>query len=327
MNVLVTGGAGYIGSHTSHLLLKNQHKVTILDNLSTGHEWAVPQGAAFVRGDIRDLRLVNSVLLEQKIDTVLHFAAKAIVPESIEQPLDYYDTNTIGTLRLLESLKQADVKRLIFSSTAAVYGLGQDRLIEESDLKNPINPYGHSKLMAERMITDYASTVADFRFVTLRYFNVAGAHSNGTLGQVSKTPTHLIKRAALAAVGKLQNFTIYGSDYHTKDQTCVRDYIHVEDLALAHLDAMNYLAQNKPSDVFNCGYGEGASVKEVVNLMKEVSGVDFSVHYGARRAGDPDSLVANNQKIIRSLNWRPQYHDLRVICESAFKWEKRSHRS
>ena len=320
--ILVTGGAGYIGSHTSRQLLDAGHSVTVIDNLYSGFQWAVDSRAVFIKGDIADSDLVNSVLAEHSIDAVLHFAGHIVVPESVADPLKYYDNNVAGSLNLLQCCLGSGVHQFVFSSSAAVYGVPDSNPIDESVTPAPINPYGTSKLITEWTLRDLATAEADFRYVALRYFNVAGAHVGGELGQSTPEATHLIKVACEAACGKREGMTIFGDDYDTPDGTCVRDYIHVDDLARAHLDALDWLQNGGESEVVNCGYGHGHSVREVVDRVREISGVDFPVSLGGRRAGDPAALVADNSRIRRIFGWTPRYEDLDLICRTAFQWEK-----
>ena len=325
--VLVTGGAGYIGSHTALQLVEAGHQVVVLDNLSSGHRRAVPRDAEFTKGDIADRELVGNLIGDHRIDAVIHFAAHAVVPESVADPAKYYRNNVVGSLNLIESCIESGVGRLVFSSSAAVYGApDQDPLtatqpIAETAETAPINPYGVSKLMTEWMLRDLAAAANRFGYVSLRYFNVAGAHHNGKLGQATAEATHLVKVACQAACGVRDGLRVFGDDYPTADGTCIRDYIHVEDLAAAHLAALNYLDQGGESTAMNCGYGRGYSVKEVIECVKAVSGVDFPVTIATRRPGDPPALVADNAR-IRRLGWEPKYNDLSAICRTAYRWER-----
>ncbi|RMH06035.1 MAG: UDP-glucose 4-epimerase GalE [Aquificota bacterium] len=321
MRILVTGGAGYIGSHMVKLLGERGYEVLTVDNLSNGNPWAVLYGRLEVV-DLLNYKALEEVLLDFRPHAVIHFAAKVVVPESVQKPLLYYENNFYGTLNLLQAMKRAGVKYLVFSSTAAVYGVPKRVPVKEEDPTHPINPYGWSKLFAERAIRDF-SHVEDLRFAILRYFNVAGADPEGKIGQVSKNPTHLILRASKTALGKLPYIEVYGTDYPTPDGTCVRDYIHVLDLCEAHLYALEYLMQGGESDVFNVGYGRGYTVLEVLQKVKEVSGKDFEVRYGPRREGDPPIIVADNTKIKKVLGWKPKYDDLGFIIKTALEWEKK----
>lgn len=337
MNILITGAAGYIGSHVAKQLLETtNHKITILDNLSTGSTKTLDtlqqiRKFDFVELDLKEFDKVNNLLEENKYDTIVHFAASIVVPESVENPTKYYMNNTVNTTNLVKCASEANVKRFIFSSTAATYGEPVNipaNGICESYETNPINPYGMSKLMSERVIQDTAIANQDLKYVIFRYFNVAGADINYNdsnleprIGQSFPNATHLIKIASECATGKREKMSIFGDDFDTNDGTGVRDYIHVDDLATAHIQAINYL-ENNPSDIFNAGYGKGFSVKEVINYMKDVTKVEFQVDITSRRAGDPASLISDNRKIKTKMNWIPQYDDLSLICESAFAWEQ-----
>lgn len=326
MNILVTGGAGYIGSHTVKQLVDGGHRVVVLDNFYSGHRWAVDPGATLVEGDIADQALLDKVLKQHRIDSVVHFAGYIVVPESVADPFKYYENNVVGSLRLIESCVNNSVKQFVFSSSAAVYGLPETEQVNENTRVAPINPYGHTKLITEMTLNDVAlgweNKDTPFRFVALRYFNAAGAQVAGKLGQATPEATHLIKVACETALGVRDKMMLFGTDYGTVDGSCVRDYIHVDDLAKAHLHALDYLADGGESVRLNCGYGKGYSVKEVINMVKQVSGVDFTTIETARRAGDPPSLIADNTRIKSVLNWRPQHDDLELICRTAFEWEK-----
>ncbi len=329
MALLITGGAGYIGSHFAHLAIAAGRQVIIVDNLSYGNSWAIPTEAKFYKTDILDTAELVKIINKEKISVVVHFAGVIEVGESVTNPIKYYWNNTAGAISLLRACQESGVTRFIFSSTAAVYGTPETVPIVETHERMPINPYGRSKEIFENVLLDHSQADATFSYVALRYFNVAGAQMNPKtgqptlkLGQASQKSTHLIKIAAEAASGKRDRVKIYGTDYSTKDGTCIRDYIHVDDLANAHILAIKYLEQGGKSDVFNCGYGRGFTVKEVLSTMKKVSGVNFLVENENRRMGDPPSLVANNEKIKKILSWQPQYFDLEVICKSAFGWEQ-----
>jgi len=322
-NVLVTGGAGYIGSHNVLQLLDAGHHVVVLDNLYSGHQWAVDDRAHFELGNIADNSVVARVLADHEIESVVHFAGHIVVPESIRNPSKYYQNNVVGSFNLIRGCIDAGVNQFVFSSSAAVYGIPCSRLIDEQTPQQPINPYGASKLMTEWTLRDLSYAVGDFRYVALRYFNVAGAHSSGRLGQTTPEATHLIKVACQVATGKYPKLPIFGDDYDTEDGTCVRDYIHIQDLANAHVDALRYLSEGGESNIFNCGYGKGYSVREVVECVKKVSGVDFQVDQKTRRPGDPDQLVADNTRIRETLGWIPDRDDLSLICRSAFEWEQK----
>ncbi len=322
--ILVTGGAGYIGSHTVLQLVEAGNSVVVVDNLYSGHEWALARQATFYQGDIHDRKLIRKILKQHEIETVMHFAAHTVVSESVENPSKYYHNNVLGSLNLIEACIEQGVAQFIFSSSAAVYGATGKRTVKESDRASPINPYGTSKLITEWMLHDFAeSTGGDFNYTALRYFNVAGANMGGKLGQAAPEATHLIKVACQTACGIRPGMSIFGDDYDTPDGTCIRDYIHVDDLAAAHLDAWRYLQDGGKTRILNCGYGNGFSVKEVIECVKSVSNTDFEVDVRPRRPGDPPQLVANSDAIRRLLNWQPQYNDLEMICRSACEWEKR----
>ncbi|MCS7308211.1 MAG: UDP-glucose 4-epimerase GalE [Aquificaceae bacterium] len=321
MRILVTGGAGYIGSHMVKLLGEGGYDVLTVDNLSEGNPQFVLYGALRVV-DLLNFKALEEVLLEFKPHAVIHFAAKVKVPESVKKPLLYYENNLMGTVNLLQAMERAGVKYLIFSSTAAVYGIPQRMPVKEEDPTNPINPYGWSKLFAERAIRDYSYSTG-IKYVILRYFNVAGADPEGRIGQVSKEPTHLILRAVKVATGQIPYIEVFGTDYNTPDGTCVRDYVHVMDLCEAHLRALEYLMAGGESDVFNIGYGRGYTVLEVINKVKEVSKVDFEVRYASRREGDPPALVADSTKAKETLQWKPKYDDLEFIIKTALNWERK----
>ena len=319
--ILVTGGAGYIGSHVVKLLGAAGHAVTVIDNLSTGRREAVLCGELVV-GDIGDRKVLDAVLGRGGFDAVMHFAGSIVVPESVTDPLKYYANNTGNTLELLRACARHGVNRFIFSSTAAVYGMPDQALVAEDAPLAPINPYGASKMMSERMIIDTAAA-SPLEYVILRYFNVAGAEAEGRLGQAGGVATHLIRVASQTALGLRPEMTIYGEDYATPDGTCIRDYVHVEDLAEAHLQALAYLQRDGESAVLNFGYGRGLSVREVIEAVKRVSGVDFKVRIGARRAGDPARLVASCDRLRAAFHWEPRRPSLDDIASSALAWEKR----
>lgn len=321
MRILVTGGAGYIGSHTVKALGRAGHEICVFDNLSTGHEWAVLSGK-LVKGDLEDRRAIDSVLETFKPEAVVHFAAYIQVEESVREPLKYYRNNVANTLNLLEAMGAGGVGNFIYSSTAAVYGIPEHIPVRETAPLLPINPYGMTKVMVERMLADLAAA-ADFRYVALRYFNVAGADSGGQLGQAYKEATHLITRALKTAHGEFSKLFIYGTDYSTPDGTCIRDYIHVDDLADAHVKALDHLVKTGRSEVMNCGYGSGYSVKEVVETARRVTGIDFPVEETGRRAGDPPALVADSTKLMQTTGWKPWYNDLEYIIKTAWEWEKK----
>lgn len=318
--LLITGGAGYIGSHVLKQLIAAGHEVLVYDNLSTGHKHAL-LGAPLIVGDLADRALLSEVLAQGNFAAVLHFAAHIVVPESVIDPLKYYGNNTRNTLQLLELCHQFNIERLIFSSTAAVYGIPETGQVHELSPLLPINPYGASKMMSERMLIDL-SLASTLRHVILRYFNVAGADLQGEIGQETPEATHLIKVACQAALGMRSGMKVFGHDYDTPDGTCIRDYIHIDDLARAHVAALNYLLDGGGAQIFNCGYGHGSSVTEVVKTVKQLSGVDFPVQIVDRRAGDPPMLIAANEKIRNILGWQPKNDNLELIVSSALHWEK-----
>jgi UDP-glucose 4-epimerase len=322
MTVLVTGGAGYIGSHMVHELVDAGEPVVVLDNLSTGFRYLFPASVPFVSGSTGDRDLVAKIIAQYGVTAIIHFAASIIVPDSISDPLGYYRNNTLNTCALLDSAVGAGVTQFIFSSTAAVYGNADVPSIRENAPTLPISPYGTSKLMSEIMLHDVGRAYG-LRFAILRYFNVAGADPRGRTGQSTPAATHLIKVACEAAVGKRAKMAVYGTDYPTPDGTCIRDYIHVSDLARAHSAALGHLRRGGGSATFNCGYGRGCSVFEVIDAVRRISGRDFPVEIEGRRAGDPAALVANVERIRATLPWHPQFQDLDTIVAHALAWEKR----
>ncbi|MCG8519594.1 MAG: UDP-glucose 4-epimerase GalE [Pseudomonadales bacterium] len=320
MKVLVTGGAGYIGSHVVRQLGEAGHDIIVFDNLSTGYAWAVTHGELVV-GDLADEDAIDALFRDHQFEAVLHFAAHIVVPESVANPLKYYRNNTRNTLNLLAAIDRYQVPHLVFSSTAAVYGMPEQTVLTEDLPLAPINPYGASKMMSERMIMDLAAA-SSLRYVILRYFNVAGADLDGRLGQATPEATHLIKVACECVTGARDGMSIFGTDYDTRDGTCVRDYIHVEDLARAHVMALDHMAAGGESDVLNCGYGRGFTVREVIDVVRQQAGCDFPVAESPRRAGDPGALMADNQRIRRVLGWSPRHDDLQVIVRTALDWER-----
>ena len=321
MTILVTGGAGYIGSHMVHELVDAGEKVVVLDNLTTGFDWAVAERAPLVIGDTGDQPLVASIIAERGVDAIIHFAASAVVPDSVAQPLAYYRNNTVNSRALIETAIKGGVKHFIFSSTAAVYGNPAHVPVKEDAPPAPMSPYGSSKLMTETMLRD-AGYAHGLGYVILRYFNVAGADPQGRTGQSTKAATHLIKVAVETVLGLRPKLDVFGNDYPTPDGTCIRDYIHVSDLVRAHADALRYLRSGAPSLTLNCGYGPGFSVLEVIEAVKRVSAVDFKVDIAPRRAGDPAQIVAHTERARSKLGWQPRYDDLSTIVRDALNWER-----
>jgi UDP-glucose 4-epimerase len=322
MTVLVTGGAGYIGSHMVYALVAAGERVVVLDNLSTGFDWAVAGNVPLVVGETGDQNLVATIIKEQQVESIIHFAASIVVPDSVADPLGYYKNNTVNSRALLECAVKGGVKHFIFSSTAAVYGNPERMPVREDDPLMPMSPYGASKLMTEIMLRD-AGIAHGLKHVILRYFNVAGADPEGRTGQSTKGATHLIKVAVETALGRRAKMDIFGTDYPTPDGTCVRDYIHVNDLAAAHLDALRYLRAGGASITANCGYGRGYSVREVIDTVKHVSGSDFHVDTSPRRPGDPAQIVASSDRARAAFGWQPQYDDLALIVNHALAWERK----
>jgi UDP-glucose 4-epimerase len=321
--VLVTGGAGYIGSHAVLALRDAGWPVVVIDNLVTGFRWAVPQDVPFVEGDIADQPLVENLLREHGVGAIMHFAGSIVVPESVEDPLKYYHNNTVRSRALIESAVRAGVPHFIFSSTAATYGVPEESPVREDAPKKPINPYGMSKLMTEIMLDDVAKA-HPFTYCALRYFNVAGADPQGRSGQSTTGATHLIKVAVEAALGKRSHVSVFGTDYDTPDGTGVRDYIHVSDLANAHVLALEALiADPGKSHTLNCGYGRGFSVLEVLDAVDRVTNLTLDRRLEARRAGDPDALISDNRAIMARFPWKPQHADLNVIVSHALAWERK----
>jgi len=321
MKILITGGAGYIRSHAVKALGKLGHDLTIFDNLSTGHKKSITFGELVV-GDLSNEKLLDELFATKKFDAVLHFAESIIVPESVGNPLMYYLNNTMNSHRIISACVKHKCHQFIFSSTAAVYGMTDDGAASEETPKKPMNPYGYSKLMTEQMLTDVAAS-SPLRFVALRYFNVSGADPEGQIGQSFPGATHLIKVACETACGKRDHIKVFGTDYPTPDGTCVRDFIHVTDLAEAHVNALDYLVRGGKSEIMNCGYGHGFSVKEVINKVRQITGVNINAIETPRRAGDPAMVMSKAEKISKVLGWKPKYDDLDLIIRSAYEWEKK----
>lgn len=319
--VLVTGGAGYIGSHVVLSLQEAGWPVVVVDDLSTGRRELVPEGVPLIEGDIADRALIDAALVRHDPVAVLHFAGSIVVPESVSDPLRYYANNTAASLSLIAACVAAGVDRFIFSSTAAVYGEPESSPVQESDATVPINPYGTSKLCTEWILRDTAAATP-LEYVALRYFNVAGADPDGRSGQAMEKATHLIKVACQAALGLREEMEVFGDDYPTADGTCVRDYIHVSDLADAHVKALDYLVGGGRSTVLNCGYGHGFSVREVLETVRAVAEGNLKYRIGPRRPGDPPELVAASGRIRELLGWQPRFNDLRFIVETAMDWER-----
>ncbi len=321
MAVLVTGGAGYIGSHMVLALTDAGQETIVLDNLTTGFAWAISPKATLVKGDIADEDLVMALVAKNKIEAIVHFAGSIVVPDSVADPLGYYLNNTVKSRALMHAAVKAGVKKFIFSSTAAVYGNPKTLPVFESDEPAPISPYGTSKLMTEMMLRD-SHHAYGLNFVALRYFNVAGADPKGRSGQSTPQATHLIKVACQTALGQRGKMEVFGTDYDTPDGTCIRDYIHVSDLIAAHMDALSYLRKGGASGIFNCGYGKGYSVLEVIAAVERAFGGRVNAKLAPRRAGDPAGIVAGATRVREILGWQPQYNDLDFIVKSALDWER-----
>ncbi|BCJ99413.1 UDP-glucose 4-epimerase GalE [Anaerocolumna chitinilytica] len=321
MTILVLGGAGYIGSHTVYELIEKGEDVVIVDNLETGYKEAVHPKARFYQGDIRNREFVDSVFEKEKIDAVIHFAANSLVGESMTNPLKYYDNNLCGTKVLLESMIAHDVKKIVFSSTAATYGEPEKVPILEGDKTEPTNCYGETKLSMEKMFK-WTDRAHGLRYVSLRYFNACGAHKSGSIGEAHNPETHLIPLVLQVPNKKREAINIFGDDYDTKDGTCVRDYIHVTDLAQAHILAVEYLLKGNESDIFNLGNGVGFTVKEIIEAAQEVTGQEIPAVISPRRAGDPAKLIASSEKAKKVLGWRPEFVDVKEIIATAWKWHQ-----
>jgi len=322
MAVLITGGAGYIGSHMVLDLVARGETPIVLDDLSTGFEWLLPAAVPLIRGDVADQALIRRIIEEHNIDAIVHFAAKIVVPDSVSDPLGYYESNTVKARSLIEGAVKSGVKNFIFSSTAAVYGEPDEMPLSEETRPNPVSPYGRSKLMVEWMLED-ARHAYGLQSMVLRYFNVAGADPEARSGQATPHATHLIKTACEVVTGKRHSMSVFGCDYATRDGTCVRDYIHVSDLAAAHRLALDYLRAGNKGLMLNCAYGHGSTVNEVIYAVKRVSGVDFSVDYAPRRAGDPPEVIAKGNKIKSTLGFKPHYDDLDTIVKHALAFEQK----
>jgi UDP-glucose 4-epimerase len=321
MTVLITGGAGYIGSHMVYELADAGERVVVLDNLSTGFDWAVAKGVPLIVGETGDQALVGRLIREHGVDAIIHFAASIVVPDSVRDPLGYYRNNTMNSRALIECAVKSGVRHFIFSSTAAVYGNPTEIPVREDSATLPISPYGWSKLMTEIMLRD-AGSAHGLHHVILRYFNVAGADPQRRTGQSTKAATHLIKVAVETVLGMRPKLDVFGDDYPTPDGTCIRDYIHVSDLVRAHADALRYLRSGAPSLTLNCGYGHGFSVLDVIDAVKRVSGADIKVDIAPRRPGDPAQIVAQSERVRSKLGWQPRYDDLPTIVRDALDWER-----
>ena len=321
MNVLVLGGAGYIGSHAVKELIESGHGAVVVDTLEVGHLQAVDVNAKFYRGDLRDARLMDRVFNENEIDSCIDFAAYTVVAESMADPLKYYENNVNGMSALLSSMIKHNVNKIVFSSTASVYGIPKRVPVIETDETLPINPYGETKLAVEKMLM-WAERAYGIKYISLRYFNVAGAHASGEIGEAHDPETHLVPLAIKAALSEDKNFKIFGNDYATPDGTCIRDYVHVTDLSAAHALAVEKLYGGGDSAVYNLGNGAGFTNDEIISAVEAAAGVKIKRIYGERRPGDPDALVASSEKIIRELGWNPRYKNLSDIINSAYKWHQ-----
>ncbi|MEI4768831.1 UDP-glucose 4-epimerase GalE [Psychrobacillus sp. FJAT-51614] len=316
--ILVVGGAGYIGSHCVKELVK-ERSVIVLDNLSTGHFWAIDEKAIFIEGDLRDEKVVEKIFLSYKIDAVMHFAANSLVSESVNNPIKYYENNVAGTLNLLKQMVKHNINNFIFSSTAAVYGIPKENVITEESFTNPINPYGKSKLMIEEMLRDFQSAYG-LNYVVFRYFNAAGAHSSKEIGEDHEPETHLIPLILQHLLGKREKIKVFGTDYDTLDGTCIRDYIHVTDIAIAHILGLDALLYKRiDNNIYNLGNGHGYSVKDIIDMCERVTGKKATIEYESRRIGDPARLIASSKKIREQLGWETEYN-LNKIIETAWEW-------
>jgi UDP-glucose 4-epimerase len=321
MKILVTGGAGYIGSHVVKMLGEAGHELTIIDNLSTGRKESILFGE-HVNIDLAETEKLEKLIKNGNFEACFHFAGSIVVPESVTNPIKYYENNTINTFNLLKLCHEYKISKFIFSSTAAVYGDAEGGICSEETPIKPLNPYGKTKYMTEWMLEDFAHAYPDFKYIVLRYFNVAGANVDGRIGQCTPNATHLIKIASEVAVGKRDTMYIFGDDYNTPDGTCIRDYIHVDDLAQAHIDGLNFLSRGGDSQTLNCGYGHGYSVKEVLQTMNNITEKELNVEIGPRRAGDAEKLISKADKIGKLLKWIPKYNNLELICKTAKDWEQ-----
>lgn len=322
MSIVVLGGAGYIGSHAVNLLIEKGYEVVVIDNLLTGHRSAVHPKAIFYQGDIRDIAFMDHVFTQESIEGVIHFAASSLVGESVENPLKYFDNNVIGTIVTLETMQKHQVKHIVFSSTAATYGEPKEIPIFETSETLPENPYGESKLMMEKMMR-WCDEAYGIRYVALRYFNVAGAKLDGTIGEDHTPETHLVPLILQTALGEREMITIFGEDYPTKDGTCIRDYVHVLDLCEAHILSLEYLKQGGASEIINLGSSEGFSVKEMIEVAREVTGREILEKVGNRRAGDPSILIASSEKAKDLLGWKPKYTTVKTILSTAWQWHQK----
>ncbi len=318
--ILVTGGAGYIGSHVVKMLGERGYNVLTYDNLSTGNPWAVVRGKLFV-GDLANKNKLRKVFRDFKPDAVIHFSGAIVVPESISFPLKYYRNNVVNTINLLEIMEEFRVNKFVFSSSASVYGIPEIVPTPECAPLNPISPYGRTKLIVEKVLADISLSNSDFKYVALRYFNVAGADPEGEIGFAYPEPTHLVVRSLKVAKGEVNSLVIYGTDYPTPDGTCIRDYVHVMDLAEVHVIALEYLLDGGNSNIFNVGYGKGYSVKEVISSVERVTGKRLNVVEAQKREGDPPILIADISKLVKTFNWSPKYDDLDFIIKTGWEWE------